>query len=72
VAYGEITGHKHVVDKGRIFNIEKEEYLFLNEDSVMKHDEHPDAVVSKPKNGNCYKIRIQHEYFPEGLKKVID
>jgi len=72
VAYGEITGHKHFVENGKIFEIENNEYLFLNVDSVMTHQQHPAAIVPKPKKGNCYKVRIQHEYFPEGLKKVVD
>ena len=68
VAFGEITGHAHKIEGCEIVEIAGKRFCCVKTDSVITHQQHPKEDVSK---GN-YEIRIQKEYFPEGLKNVID
>ncbi|HRK00997.1 MAG TPA: hypothetical protein PL089_15410 [Ignavibacteria bacterium] len=70
LAYGEVTGHKHVL-KGELEIIENQDGCFVRvkNDSVVTHEEH-DTINIPPGE---YEIRIQREYDPINYaRKVAD
>lgn len=71
-AFGEITGHAHRVKGSEIVSIGGREFLVLKEETPMTHEEHPPVNIPALPSGKGYEIRIQQEYFPEGLRNVAD
>ena len=70
VMFGEVTGHKHVLEDCELFE-SRDGKLFLKNNvlSPMVHDEHP---TTAPVEKGSYEVRIQEEYFPDGFRKVQD
>ena len=69
LAYGEVTGHKHQLDIGELFETKNGElYLKLNKFGHLTHEEH--EKIDLPK-GN-YRVIRQREYFPERIRQVAD
>jgi len=76
LAYGEVTGHSHAIDPkaALLFPSTSDEardrgFLEVQEGgAILRHEEH--AEINLPA-GN-YKVIIQEEYTPEGLRNVAD
>lgn len=74
LAYGEVTGHAHVIED------EDVELFTTTADAVdrwlrvgpkgatLTHDEHGPIVLAP----GAYKVRIQREYSPEAIRNVAD
>lgn len=79
LAYGEVTGHAHAVQGESVSLYElidssdvaemRDRFLTVEEDAaVVSHEEH--APIDLP--AGTYKITIQREYSPEGIRNVAD
>jgi len=75
IAYGETTGHSHVVESpgAKLFAIDRdteieEHYLALEQQADLVHDEH-DTVTLPP---GKYRVHRQFEHEPAGARRVID
>ena len=72
VAYGEVTGHHHdlvaVDGKVQIYSLEDQLFARVDGDVVITHQEHDQISVEK----GLYEIRIQQEYTPESIRRVLD
>jgi hypothetical protein len=72
LAEGEVTGHAHrIADpaSGRVFSVGQELYLeVLGESATIVHEEH--GPITLPRGG--YTVRIQREYSPEEIRRVMD
>jgi hypothetical protein len=75
LAYGEVTGHAHVVEggiaelftQGDLDELE-ERFLHVEQESALVHDEHS-TIVLPPGD---YAVRRQREYAPEAPRQVAD
>ena len=72
LAEGEITGHAHRLQdpaSGQVFSVNDNLYLeVLAESATILHEEH--GPVTVPRGG--YAIRIQREYSPQEIRRVVD
>lgn len=71
LAYGEATGHAHVVDSALavLYRAGQKEFLEINNlGAVLRHEEHS-ALQLEP---GCYEIIRQREYEPAGWRNVVD
>lgn len=72
LAEGEITGHAHrLADpaSGRVFAAGDRLFLqVLGDSATILHEEH--GPVTVPRGG--YEVRIQREYSPEEIRRVVD
>lgn len=72
LAEGEVTGHAHrLADpaSGRVFTAGDKLFLqVLDESATIVHEEH--GPVTVPRGG--YEVRIQREYSPQEIRRVID
>jgi hypothetical protein len=72
LAEGEVTGHAHrLADpaSGQVFSIGQNLFLeVLSSSATIVHEEH--GPVTLPKGG--YEIRIQREYSPQEIRRVVD
>ena len=74
VAEGEVTGHHHKlveVDtdaKAQVFTLEDALFAQVEGDVVVTHQEHDTLAVDE----GLYEIRIQREYTPEEVRRVLD
>jgi len=72
LAEGEITGHAHRLQdpaSGQVFSVGDEMYLEVHaETATIIHEEH--GPVTIPRGG--YAIRIQREYSPQEIRRVVD
>lgn len=74
LAYGEVTGHAHVVEgEAELFTPEDRQdlearFLLVEEESTVVHDEH-DALTLAP---GWHEVRQQREYAPEAPRVVAD
>lgn len=72
LAFGEVTGHSHRVTGATTFvtdkNGEAAEFIRVSRKATVKHEEH--SPVSLPKGD--YKVIIQTEFSPEGIRNVAD
>ncbi len=72
VAYGEQTGHHHdlVAVDGKVDIYALEDQLFANVqgDVQVTHQEHNALAVEE----GLYEIRIQNEYTPQEVRRVLD
>jgi hypothetical protein len=72
LAEGEITGHAHRLQEpasGQVFSVGPDLYLeVLAETATLVHEEH--GPVTLPRGG--YAIRIQREYSPQEIRRVVD
>ena len=72
LAEGEVTGHAHRLEdpaSGHVFSVGTNLYLEVVADTAtIVHEEH--GPVTLPR-GN-YSVRIQREYSPEEIRRVVD
>jgi hypothetical protein len=72
VAYGEQTGHHHTLvevdGKARVFSLENNLFTKVEGDVVITHQEHQELPIAP----GLYEIRIQQEYTPEEVRRVLD
>jgi hypothetical protein len=74
LAYGEATGHAHVVDgdaqllESDVADMGERFLRVLEEDAALVHDEH-DTIVLPPGD---YAVIGQREYTPEAIRRVAD
>jgi len=72
LAEGEVTGHAHRLEdpaSGQVFSVGSELYLEVTSDSAtIVHEEH--GPVTLPRGG--YAVRIQREYSPQEIRRVVD
>jgi hypothetical protein len=77
LAYGEVTGHAHVIparsvqqfcDKP-VFSADAERYIQMLNDDALTHEEHTAHPLP---SGKMFRVAIQNEYFPLELRRVAD
>lgn len=72
LAEGELTGHAHRLEdpaSGRVFSVGADLYLeVLAQTATIVHEEH--GPVTLPRGG--YAVRIQREYSPQEIRRVVD
>ena len=72
LAEGEVTGHAHRLENptsGQVYSVGNELFLeVVSESATIVHEEH--GPVTLPR-GN-YAIRIQREYSPQEIRRVVD
>jgi hypothetical protein len=73
VAYGEVTGHKHVIRPVRggvsFFNDNGQVLCSVSQEAVLVHEEHKPIMLSKGE----YKVSVQREFdIVEGVRQVLD
>lgn len=70
VAYGEVTGHHHdlVGTEVEIYALEDQLFAKVGQDVQITHQEHSALAVDE----GLYEIRIQQEYTPQEVRRVLD
>ena len=72
LAEGEITGHAHRLQdpaSAQVFSVGNELFLeVLVDTATIVHEEH--GPVTLPRGG--YAVRIQREYSPQEIRRVVD
>ena len=72
LAEGEVTGHAHRLQdptSAHVFSIGKNLYLeVLSDSATVVHEEHGPITVPRGE----YEIRIQREYSPQEIRRVVD
>ena len=72
LAEGEVTGHSHrfaVPDEAAVFRAAGSLYVdVLVDDAEVIHQEH--GTIRLPRG--FYEVRIQREYTPRGIRRVVD
>ena len=72
LAHGEVTGHAHAIasDDAMLFMDAKtlDRYLEVKAPVTLDHEEH--SRIELP--SGFYKVTIQREYRPEGIRSVVD
>lgn len=72
LAEGEVTGHAHRLarpDSGSVFTVGSQMYLeVLEHSATVTHEEHGPVELKR----GCYEIRIQREYSPKEIRRVVD
>lgn len=67
LALGEMTGHSHKLEKGKVYRAKKgTKYLNLDKKSKVVHQEHKAINLKKGK----YKVTRQKQYKPNKKKAV--
>lgn len=72
VAYGEVTGHHHSfleTDTVEVFGeLAGTQWIVVEEESSLTHQEHDTHVIPV----GTHEVRIQREYTPEKIRRVLD
>ena len=72
LAHGEVTGHAHAIasNDAMLFMDAKtlDRYLEVKAPVIIDHEEH--SRIELP--SGFYKVTIQREYRPEGIRSVVD
>jgi len=71
LAWGETTGHKHLLlETANVFKNNKgQQFAELQQDTELQHEEHENIIIPK----GIYEVRIQREYdLQEGVRSVRD
>ena len=72
LAEGEATGHTHRLEdpaSGQVFSVGGNLYLeVLAETATIVHDEHRPVTLPHGR----YEVRIQREYSPQEIRRVVD
>lgn len=69
LAYGEVTGHAHRLDIGKLFETKDGKlYCKINKTAKLSHEEHGTLTIP-PAN---YEVVIKRQYTPNGWEKVVD
>jgi len=57
LAYGEVTGHKHLMTKGDVFTNGQRQYVVLEQPTELVHEEHSPQTIQK----GVYQVNIKNE-----------
>lgn len=74
LAYGEVTGHAHAITATptvKLLSVPGLDDRFLHiggDGAEVRHEEH--ATIPLPPG--FYRVRIQREYRPQGIQRVVD
>lgn len=69
VAEGEATGHYHkLVGEAEVYSLESMLFTKVAGDVLVVHEEHAPIAVEE----GLYEIRIQREYTPDEVRRVLD
>lgn len=72
VAYGEVTGHHHTFAEvdgiAKVYSLEDQLFAQVQGDVSITHQEHDAIAVEE----GLYEIRIQQEYTPQEIRRVMD
>jgi len=74
VAEGEATGHHHKLvevdteSRAEIYSLGEQLFAKVQGDVIVSHQEHPALAVDE----GLYQIRIEREYTPEEVRRVLD
>lgn len=69
VAYGEVTGHKHLFEKGNVYTDGEQQYVVLEEPTLLLHEEHHKQLIPK----GIYSVNIKREVnLLDEVKTVLD
>lgn len=71
LAHGEVTGHSHAIDR-RACKLFRDEaggtWLHVLRPTALRHEEHAPVKL----DAGVFKVTVQREYRPEGLRNVVD
>ena len=70
LAYGEVTGHAHAIDVllAKTFHNGEHRYLVVTDGAILRHEEHSPLCLAP----GAYRVQLQREYEPAGIRRVID
>jgi len=70
LAYGEVTGHAHVIAEPSVIKLADgiAEFLDAPQGATLTHEEH-DTIPIPP---GRYRIVHQREYYPSEIRRVLD
>lgn len=71
LAHGEVTGHSHAIDRRacKLFRDDKGgTWLHVMKTTSLKHEEHNPIKL----DAGVFKVTIQREYAPAGIRSVVD
>lgn len=69
VALGEVTGHAHTIQDGKIFGVlNDQQWIVIDRETTLTHQEH----ATHPLRIGVAKINIQREYTPQEIRRVFD
>ena len=73
LAYGEVTGHKHLLKSSQICvfeNANKQKFIDARQDLELVHEEHDPLLIKK----GLYVVVHEQEYnpFDEAIRQVMD
>lgn len=70
LAYGEVTGHKHVLQDGNVYIDDNgTQYVQLAQDTMLCHEEHNNILIPT----GTYQVILQREYdIVSGVRAVLD
>lgn len=68
-------GHNHSIDKGELYLVKENEYVFgylVAKGTSLLHPEHSPKVGDAKIKDGVYQLRKQQEYTPDGLVPIAD
>ena len=69
LALGEATGHTHTLTAGTVYGeLAGRQWIVLDEPAELTHQEHETLVIPP----GVHEVRIQREYHPEEIRRVMD
>lgn len=69
LALGEVTGHHHTLTEGVVYGeLAGQQWIVLEKATTLTHQEH--ATLTIPPG--VHEVRIQREYHPEAIRRVMD
>jgi len=70
LAFGEVTGHAHAIDSmlAKTFQHGDQRFLVVTDGAVLRHQEHSPLNLAP----GAYRVQLQREYEPAGLRRVTD
>lgn len=71
LAYGEVTGHSHVLTApaAKMWSVGKQEYVSVGDNGLMSHEDHVPPIAVEP---GAYEVIHQREYTPKAPRRVTD
>lgn len=69
LALGDATGHHHTLTVGTVYGeMAGTQWIVLDEPAQLTHQEHADLTIPP----GVHEVRIQREYTPQAIRRVID
>ena len=69
LALGEATGHHHTLNTGTVFGkLAGQQWIVLDEPALLVHQEHTALEIPI----GVHEVRIQREYHPQEIRRVVD